>query len=321
MSGQAGKVFRDGETPCEILPESKIVAEIVSDAETRRNLAKEKKRADDRERMRRLLADPEKRAEIMRRKAERRAADASIRGREYAKRKEERAARAEPRKKAAEIQAAFDAELERMRARRAGKKKPVWELPLFVFAASEKCRVRFVTKYAESEEFRARQLARGKAYKEAHPEMVKKWNSNPETKAKAKAMRSTPEAKEAQKQWAKEYRKKKPHMRVISNIRIRMRQIVKECKHGSNSMRTRAAIGCSASFLRLHIESMFKPGMSWINYGDWHVDHLIPLSFAKGDAGVAQSLNHWTNLRPEWAQANMAKGGSMDYCKGLRSLQ
>lgn len=27
-----------------------------------------------------------------------------------------------------------------------------------------------------------------------------------------------------------------------------------------------------------HIENLFLEGMSWDNHGEWHIDHIIPVS-------------------------------------------
>jgi hypothetical protein len=59
-----------------------------------------------------------------------------------------------------------------------------------------------------------------------------------------------------------------------------------------------------------HIESKFKPGMTWENYGKWHVDHIIPLSSAN-TTGELEKLCHFNNLQPLWARENMRKSDKM----------
>jgi hypothetical protein len=60
--------------------------------------------------------------------------------------------------------------------------------------------------------------------------------------------------------------------------------------------------------LKKYIESKFKEGMSWDNYGvyGWHLDHIIPLSSAKNEEEL-KSLCHYTNLQPLWAFDNLSK--------------
>jgi hypothetical protein len=61
---------------------------------------------------------------------------------------------------------------------------------------------------------------------------------------------------------------------------------------------------------KAHIEAQFHPGMSWGNYGQWHVDHIIPLASAK-TAEELVALCHHTNLQPLWAEDNLRKGAKI----------
>lgn len=68
--------------------------------------------------------------------------------------------------------------------------------------------------------------------------------------------------------------------------------------------------GFSLADLARHIERQFSPGMTWQNIGQWHIDHIRPLSqfkftsFRDGDFKVAWAL---ANLRPLWAAENLEK--------------
>jgi len=61
-------------------------------------------------------------------------------------------------------------------------------------------------------------------------------------------------------------------------------------------------------FMR-HIARQFRPGMTWDNHGEWHIDHIIPIAklIAEGEKDPAV-INALTNLRPLWAQENLKKG-------------
>lgn len=81
-------------------------------------------------------------------------------------------------------------------------------------------------------------------------------------------------------------------------------------------MRTIEYIDYNMPQLIERIEKQFKPGMTWNNYGQWHIDHIRPLvSFnffnENGSENVeeikkAMALN---NLQPLWAHDNISKGG------------
>jgi len=66
------------------------------------------------------------------------------------------------------------------------------------------------------------------------------------------------------------------------------------------------AIGVDWKIAKSHIERQFEKGMSWSNYGEWHIDHIIPLASAKTEAELIK-LCHYRNLQPLWAEENRRK--------------
>ena len=78
--------------------------------------------------------------------------------------------------------------------------------------------------------------------------------------------------------------------------------------------RTEEILGESYENVRKHIEDQFREGMSWDNHGEWHIDHIIPLSSGNNrDEWI--KLNHYTNLQPLWAKENLEKGARLDWEK------
>jgi 5-methylcytosine-specific restriction endonuclease McrA len=54
--------------------------------------------------------------------------------------------------------------------------------------------------------------------------------------------------------------------------------------------------------------------MTWENFGDWHVDHRVPLaSFNYASADDPEFRAAWalTNLQPLWKRENLRKGKLM----------
>jgi hypothetical protein len=70
--------------------------------------------------------------------------------------------------------------------------------------------------------------------------------------------------------------------------------------------KTEKILGCTFEKFREHIEKQFKPGMTWLNHGDWELDHIVPISFAKTEEEVIK-FSHYTNLQPLWWQDNLNK--------------
>lgn len=63
--------------------------------------------------------------------------------------------------------------------------------------------------------------------------------------------------------------------------------------------------------LMVHMEKQFTRGMSWGNYGEWHIDHIIPVSVFNFSSPKHLDFKRcWqlSNLRPLWAKENLAKG-------------
>jgi len=68
-------------------------------------------------------------------------------------------------------------------------------------------------------------------------------------------------------------------------------------------------LGCSIKELKQYLENKFKNGMTWNNYGDWHIDHIIPLSiFDLKSRNDFLKACHYTNLQPLWGKENISKG-------------
>lgn len=96
------------------------------------------------------------------------------------------------------------------------------------------------------------------------------------------------------------------HFRMLDKLRSRMGRAI---KHHRKSKVTLELVGCSLEQLRSHLESQFQPGMSWDNYGEWHVDHIRPCaSFDLSKPAEQQACFHYSNLQPLWGRENILKG-------------
>lgn len=67
-------------------------------------------------------------------------------------------------------------------------------------------------------------------------------------------------------------------------------------------------LGCSISDFKIHISSLFDEEMTWDNYGEWQIDHVVPLSkFDLTDEDQIRKACNYTNLQPMWAEENASK--------------
>lgn len=96
--------------------------------------------------------------------------------------------------------------------------------------------------------------------------------------------------------------------RLANVLRSRFNKVVKN-KNGISAVRD---LGCTISEFESHLQGKFTFGMSWGNYGKWHLDHIKPLSsFDLTDEAQLLKAIHYTNLQPLWAQDNYKKGNKI----------
>jgi len=112
-----------------------------------------------------------------------------------------------------------------------------------------------------------------------------------------------------------EYERNKRHnnvqFKMSRNLRRRIRKIMEGKVKNVSAIRD---LGCTMEEFKLHLESKFKPGMTWKNYGfyGWHIDHIIPLSnFDLTNKEEMKRACHYTNLQPLWAQENLSKSNKI----------
>ena len=97
-------------------------------------------------------------------------------------------------------------------------------------------------------------------------------------------------------------------VRLRSNIGSSISKALK--KGGKQGQSWEACVGYTVDVLRAHLERQFQKGMTWDNYGEWHVDHIIPASSFKYESASDPDFRAcWclTNLRPLWATDNIRK--------------
>lgn len=109
----------------------------------------------------------------------------------------------------------------------------------------------------------------------------------------------------------REHKKKRlkedPNYKLRQSLANKVRQALKGTR---KSQHTLELLGCSVEYLKIHLEALFQPGMTWNNweqYG-WHIDHKLPISsFNLVDPEQQKLCFHYTNLQPLWWLDNIRK--------------
>lgn len=149
--------------------------------------------------------------------------------------------------------------------------------------------------------------------KEDHIKRGKEWSINNKEKHKQLKKEWRINNKERVNKYARDKRATDPSFKILLNLRNRINKAV---KHGRRSAKTMDLIGCTIEELKQHLEGKFEDGMSFDNYGEWHIDHITPcIAFNLLDPEEQRKCFNWKNLQPLWAKDNMSKGGKLDWIK------
>lgn len=119
--------------------------------------------------------------------------------------------------------------------------------------------------------------------------------------------------KETKREYDREYKrarkKRDPQYKISMYLRTRLYQAIKKESKSGSAVRD---LGCHIGFLRGWLECGFQDGMTWENYGEWHIDHRVPLSSVDlADPEQLKRVCHWSNLQPLWAEDNLSKGAKI----------
>lgn len=150
-------------------------------------------------------------------------------------------------------------------------------------------------------------------YRKKNPSKVKEIKKKIYEKDKSRILSINKLYREKNKEKRNEYNRNRKlsdpvfKLKHLMNSRLR---IFLKTKNLQKYNKTFTIVGCTPQELKIHIESKFLYGMSWDNQGEWHIDHIIPLSSGKSEEEIVK-LCHYTNLQPLWAIDNMKKGSKL----------
>jgi hypothetical protein len=169
----------------------------------------------------------------------------------------------------------------------------------------------FITLMTEEEckeKVRVQQTKAAAKWKSKNPEKVKAQKARWYLRYKGKYTRT--EATKINKQaWKKQRKAQDPIFAMTERLRNRLYISLRKGGFKKNSC-TEKMLGCTFNQFAKHIEKQFTDGMNWDNRGDWHLDHIVPLSCATTIEGL-EMLSHYKNIRPLWAADNLSKSNNL----------
>jgi len=131
--------------------------------------------------------------------------------------------------------------------------------------------------------------------KQYYKDYSKNWIENNEDKWK-----------EYYKEWQKSYQQNKYNTDPVYKLRMCVGARIRLALKAKNEVKQNKIIeyiGCSYQYLKQHIENQFTEGMTWDNYGEWEIDHIIPVS--------KNGSFYYTNLQPLWWKDNLKKSNNI----------
>jgi hypothetical protein len=160
----------------------------------------------------------------------------------------------------------------------------------------------------------------------------KKWRDGNKEYMSNKSKIWYEQNKEHRKEYLKEYREKNidkirktkrdyektrkhndPLYKLIANFRTAIYQVLKENNVQKNGHYF-DILQYTPYELINHLESQFTENMTWDNYGEWHVDHIKPITYFNiCEIGDEEFMKCWSlnNLQPMWSEDNIRKSNKI----------
>lgn len=157
-------------------------------------------------------------------------------------------------------------------------------------------------KYREENKERIRETQR--RWEKANPEKVRESGAR-----KQRTYREN--HKDSVREYGKQYQTNRKATDGLYKFKVGLRSMISQSFSRCGVKKNATAeniLGCSIEEFKSYIESQFVDGMSFDNYGEWHLDHIKPLATAKTIDDVIV-LCHYTNFQPLWAEDNRRKSG------------
>ena len=154
-----------------------------------------------------------------------------------------------------------------------------------------------------SRRYRAEHPNANKEYYDSHPRYFEKYRR---------------ENRQHYSQWRRDNREKilaylkdrregDPSFKIKCHLRSRLSSLLSKSR-AKKCKKTMSLLGCNIEAFKNYLKSKFQNGMTFDNYGKWHIDHIKPCaSFDLRDPRQQEECFHFSNLQPLWAKDNLRK--------------
>ena len=112
--------------------------------------------------------------------------------------------------------------------------------------------------------------------------------------------------------YCKKWLKQNPDKKISHQISVGINTSI---KNGKNGLHWESLVNYSLKDLMGHLEEQFDANMSWDNYGEWHIDHIIPISAFNFKTCEHEDFKRcWDlkNLQPLWKNENLSKKDKLE---------
>jgi hypothetical protein len=146
--------------------------------------------------------------------------------------------------------------------------------------------------------------------KECRSKYYKSWHGANRPRKPVLSIEQLKLKKEKQRKKIREYIRNKRatdiKYRIACTVRSRIQMAFRNSIKNSSSW---SLIGCDQQSYIKYLESLFKEGMSWDNYGTyWEIDHIVPCShFDLTECEQQKKCFHYTNTQPSVKSVNRSK--------------
>jgi hypothetical protein len=155
--------------------------------------------------------------------------------------------------------------------------------------------------------------------KEYTSEKHKKWSEDKQEHLRKYHQKWREKNIDKHREYKRKYEKHRkdtdPAYKLIANFRTAIYQVLKENNVEKNKHYF-DILQYTPEELISHLEKQFTDGMTWDNYGKWHVDHRMPISSFNFESIDDDSfIKCWSldNLQPMWGKENIVKGNNIIY--------